>query len=84
MNKYMSLASLNPDLILANRARLIEVFPELSSVPMPDQLNTCRACARKNAARAMILKLLDLPTEGRNLNKLKGILPREYFECLPK
>ena len=78
--KYLRSADYN--VIYSNRGKLIQVYPEVTDLFKKPLRGGCSKCKKKRIARGILTRLMELPSEGRNLELLQGVLAAGLIKIL--
>ena len=81
-NKYRYIRKLNYDILWNNKGKILQVYPEVAQFFGKSPRRGCTRCKKKRIARGILMKIIELPAEGRDLEPLKGVLPAGLLELL--
>jgi hypothetical protein len=81
-NKYKYLRQVDYKLMWNNRGRIIQVYPETKPFFEQNTRKGCSKCKKRRLGRGILSKIIELPSEGRNLELLRGVIPQGLLDLL--
>jgi hypothetical protein len=81
-NKYSFLSTVPYDVLMTNRGRIVQVYPETAHFFLKNVNRGCRGCKKRKVSRSILLCIMEVDSSTRDLTPLKGVLPQELLDSL--